>query len=66
MVVSLIYCKWYLLPIDEQMKFKFLILHANMEKTLTIGDIASLSMSTCVSVIQFHLWLGYFDGIKLN
>lgn len=50
MTDSLIRCDWYLLPFAEQMKFKFLVMHANVGKTLTLGGIRPLSMDTYVTV----------------
>lgn len=47
---SLINCDWYLLSIADQMKFKFLLMHVNVDKTLTIGGLRPLNMDTCVSV----------------
>lgn len=51
MTDSLIQCDWYLLPNNEQMKFKFLVMHANVGKTLKLGGIRPLSMDTCITVI---------------
>lgn len=51
MTRSLIQFEWYLLPIAEQMKFKFLVMHVDMGKTLTLGGIQPLNMVTCVTVI---------------
>lgn len=53
MTDSLMHSKWYLLPVAEQMKFKFLTMHANEGKTLTLGGIRPLNMNTCVSVTIF-------------
>lgn len=59
MTDSLMHCKWYLLPIAEQMKFKFLVMHVNLGKTLTLGGIQPLNMTTCVSV---RLFANIFSG----
>lgn len=41
---------WYLLPVAEQMNYKFLMQHTQVAKALTIGGIAPLNMISCVSV----------------
>lgn len=46
----MIHFDWYLLPIAEQMKFKFLLVHMDMGKTLTLGGIRPLNLDTGVTV----------------
>lgn len=43
---------WFLLPLSDQMDYKFLLHNAQEAKTLTIGGLYPLNMMTCVSVIE--------------
>ena len=48
---SLNHCDWYLLPIAERLKFKFLVIHVSIEKTLSFGGLVPLNMEFWLSVI---------------
>lgn len=47
---SLMNGDWHLLTITDQMKYKFLMQHTQLAKSLTIGGIAPLNMMSCVTV----------------
>lgn len=57
MYEGILLCDWFLLPCSDQKLYSFLMLNAQMAKALTIGGVAPLNMSSCVSVraiLSFH------------
>lgn len=49
---ALVSLEWYLLAMNEQRIYNFLLVHSNKFKAINIGGIIPLNMETCLSVSQ--------------